>query len=56
MDLARDWELNLDVRRIGPLPDPASPAYTELDSRLSWTVSRGGGEAEALVGLPESGR
>jgi iron complex outermembrane receptor protein len=39
MELARDWVLNLDLRRIGALPSPASPAYTELDSRIGWTVS-----------------
>ena len=33
-------ELNLALRRIGAMPVPASPAYTELDSRLGWTVSR----------------
>jgi iron complex outermembrane receptor protein len=39
MDLARDWVLNLDLRNIGALPNPASPAYTELDARIGWTVS-----------------
>ncbi len=39
MDLARDWVLDLDLRNIGTLPDPASPAYTELDARIGWTVS-----------------
>ena len=39
MDLARDWVLNLDLRKIGPLHDPASPTYTELDTRIGWTVS-----------------
>jgi len=33
MNLARDWLLNLDLRRIGALPSPASPAYTELRRR-----------------------
>jgi iron complex outermembrane receptor protein len=33
------WTLNLDLRRVGALPSPASPAYTELDSRIAWTVS-----------------
>lgn len=36
MDLARHWALNLDLRRIGALPDPTSPAYTELDAHLGW--------------------
>jgi iron complex outermembrane recepter protein len=39
MELARDWVLNLELRRIGALPSPASPAYTELDSRIGWAVS-----------------
>jgi hypothetical protein len=39
MDVARDWVLNLDLRRIGALPAPASPAYTELDARSGWSVS-----------------
>ena len=39
MDLARNWVLNLDLRRVGALPSPASPAYTELDSRIGWSVS-----------------
>jgi iron complex outermembrane receptor protein len=37
--LARDWLLNLDLRNIGALPNPASPSYTELDARIGWTVS-----------------
>ncbi|HEX4050069.1 MAG TPA: TonB-dependent receptor [Steroidobacteraceae bacterium] len=39
MDLTHAWMLYLDLRRIGALPDPASPAYTELDARIAWTVS-----------------
>ncbi len=39
MDLTHSWALYLDLRRIGALPDPASPAYTELDARIGWTVS-----------------
>jgi iron complex outermembrane recepter protein len=39
MDLARNWVLNLDLRHIGALPNPASPACTELDARIGWTVS-----------------
>jgi iron complex outermembrane receptor protein len=37
MDLTHHWALNLDLRRIGALPDPASPAYTELAVHLGWT-------------------
>jgi iron complex outermembrane receptor protein len=40
MDLARNLALNFDLRRVGALPNPASPAYTELDSRVGWSVSR----------------
>jgi iron complex outermembrane recepter protein len=40
MDLAPDWALNFDLRRIGSLPDPASPAYTELNARIAWMLSR----------------
>ncbi len=40
VDLARDWVLNVHVRRIGALPNPSSPAYTEADARIGWTVSR----------------
>jgi iron complex outermembrane recepter protein len=39
VDLARGWVLNLDLRRIGALPEPVSPSYTELDARIGWTVS-----------------
>jgi len=39
MNLARDWLLNLDLRNIGALPNPASPSYTELNARIGWTVS-----------------
>jgi iron complex outermembrane receptor protein len=39
MNLAPDWLLRLDLRRVSSLPDPASPAYTEADARLAWTVS-----------------
>jgi iron complex outermembrane receptor protein len=39
MDLARDWVLNLDLRKIGALPNPPSPTYAELDARIGWTVS-----------------
>jgi len=37
---SRNVLFNLDLRQIGSLPDPASPAYTELDARLAWTVSQ----------------
>jgi iron complex outermembrane recepter protein len=40
MDLARDWVLNVHLRRIGALPNPSSPAYTEADARIGWSASR----------------
>ena len=40
MNIATDWALDLDLRHIGALPNPASPSYTELDGRVAWTVTR----------------
>lgn len=40
IDLSREWLLNVNLRRIGALPNPASPAYTEADARVAWKVSR----------------
>jgi iron complex outermembrane receptor protein len=39
MTLSRNWLVNLDLRRIGALPNPASPSYTELDAHIGWAVS-----------------
>ncbi|HTK36387.1 MAG TPA: TonB-dependent receptor [Caulobacteraceae bacterium] len=39
MDLSRSVALDLDLRSIGALPEPASPAYTELNGKLSWAVT-----------------
>ncbi|HEV2702383.1 MAG TPA: TonB-dependent receptor [Steroidobacteraceae bacterium] len=39
MNLAPNWLLYLDLRRVSALPNPASPAYTEADLRIAWTVS-----------------
>ncbi len=39
MFLARNGLFELELRQIGSLPDPASPAYTELNARLAWTLS-----------------
>lgn len=33
-------ELDVSVRRIGALPDPAVPAYTAVDLRLGWQATR----------------
>ncbi|HEY4366784.1 MAG TPA: TonB-dependent receptor [Steroidobacteraceae bacterium] len=35
-DLPRDFQLDLELRRVGSLPQPAVPAYSELDVRLAW--------------------
>jgi iron complex outermembrane receptor protein len=35
-DLARDLQADLSLRYVGSLPDPAVPAYHELDARLAW--------------------
>ena len=40
MFFARHALFYLDLRQIGSLPDPASPAYTELNARLAWNFSR----------------
>lgn len=38
LDLGSSVALDLTARRVGALPLPAVPAYTELDARLAWTV------------------
>lgn len=35
-DLAHNVQLDFGVRRVGRLPRPAVPAYTELDARIAW--------------------
>jgi iron complex outermembrane receptor protein len=40
MDLPHGLSLDLDLRGVGALPDPASPAYGELNARLAWAVTR----------------
>lgn len=39
IDLPRDVALHAFLRHIGSLPDPAVPAYTELDLRVAWPVT-----------------
>jgi iron complex outermembrane receptor protein len=39
MDLGRGVSLDVDLRRIGALPAPRSPAYTEMNARLAWAAS-----------------
>jgi iron complex outermembrane recepter protein len=40
MDLGRQVTLDALIRYVGALPDPAAPAYHELDGRLGWQVSK----------------
>jgi iron complex outermembrane recepter protein len=39
MNLAHGITLDLYLRKIGILPEPASPTYTEFDGRIGWAVS-----------------
>jgi iron complex outermembrane receptor protein len=34
-------EVDVAVRRVGALPDPAVPAYTAVDARVGWRLARG---------------
>ncbi|HET7593707.1 MAG TPA: TonB-dependent receptor [Rhodanobacteraceae bacterium] len=36
MNLGQHWKFDADLRRVGALPDPHVPGYTELDARLAW--------------------
>lgn len=38
-DLPRRTELDLQVRRVGALPNPAVPSYTVVDARIGWQVT-----------------
>jgi iron complex outermembrane recepter protein len=38
--LTDNLTLDADLRYVGSLPDPAVPAYGELNARLAWRVSR----------------
>lgn len=40
MNLANRLELDLGLRSIGALPNPAVPGYVALDARLGWQVSK----------------
>lgn len=40
MDLPHGVSFDADLRQIASLPDPAVPAYTEVDARVSWAVAR----------------
>ncbi len=39
MNLGHHVVLDLDLRDVGALPAPASPAYVELGGRVSWSVT-----------------
>jgi iron complex outermembrane receptor protein len=39
MALAKSGSLDLQLRRVGALPAPASPAYTELNGRFAWGLT-----------------
>jgi iron complex outermembrane receptor protein len=41
MDLPHDVKLDLGLRNVAALPDPAVPAYVEFDARVAWTVWNG---------------
>jgi iron complex outermembrane receptor protein len=40
MDLPHGLSLDMDLRGVGALPAPASPAYAELNARLAWALTR----------------
>ena len=35
-DIAANWGLDAALRRVGALPNPTVPAYSELDLRIGW--------------------
>ena len=39
MDLGPDRTLDLSVRHVASLPDPALPSYTEMTARFAWRLS-----------------
>ncbi len=39
MNLGHHVNFGLDLRGVGDLPAPASPAYVEADARISWAVT-----------------
>lgn len=40
LDLTPRHEIDVTVRRVGALPDPTVSAYTAVDARLGWRVSK----------------
>jgi iron complex outermembrane receptor protein len=39
MNLGRGVTLDLNLRDVGALPNPASPSYAELDGRIAWAAT-----------------
>ncbi|MEO8314273.1 MAG: TonB-dependent receptor, partial [Pseudomonadota bacterium] len=39
LDLGRNQTLDVSIRYVAKLPEPALPAYTELSARYAWRVS-----------------
>ena len=39
-DITADQHLDVTVRRVGALQRPAVPAYTAVDARYGWRLSR----------------
>jgi iron complex outermembrane recepter protein len=39
LDLAHNQRLDLSIRYVAKLPEPALPAYTEMSARYAWRVS-----------------
>lgn len=39
MDFGRNVSLDMFLRHVGDLPNPATPDYYELSARLAWRVS-----------------
>lgn len=51
LDLTPKHEIDITVRRVGALPDPAVPAYTAVDARLGWRISKNAELSLALHNL-----
>lgn len=41
LDLSRSWELDADLRYVGPIGNQALPGYAEMDARLGWRPGAG---------------
>jgi iron complex outermembrane recepter protein len=40
MNLTQSLQLDVSLRKVGSLPNPALPGYTEADARLGWQMSK----------------